>query len=299
MFTVRNTGLVPRAFIATLGVVVAFLFIAAARFTTIPVAADEKMTPEELIAKHLESIGTAGARTAARNRIITGMSALTLKQGGSGNLTGTTLMASEGDKNLLIMAFDQPDYPSEKIGYDGHKLTVRPIRPGVRTPLGEFFRTHEEMFKEGLVGGTLTQSWPLLNVAARAPKLEYGGTRKIDGRLAHELKYTPKNGSSLKIKLYFDAENFRHIRSEYERVIAATMGARPIESGGRLDTRYKVVEEFSDFKEENGLTLPHTYKFELRITSGSAPMLLDWVLNLEKFEFNQSMSGKEFDVEGG
>ena len=294
----RNTGLVTRAFATTLALVVAFLLIAAARFSAVPVVADEKMKPEQLIAKHLESIGTAEARTAARNRIITGLSALTLKQGGSGNLTGTTLLASEGDKNLLIMAFDQSTYPSEKIGYDGRKLTVRPIRPGVRTPLGEFFRTHDEMFKEGLVGGTLSQSWPLLNVTARAPKLEYGGTEKLNGRLAHELKYTPNKGSSLKIKLYFDAENFRHIRTEYERVIAATMGARPIDSGGRLDTRYKVVEEFSDFKEENGLTLPHTYKFELRITSGSAPMLLDWVLQLEKFQFNQSMSGKEFDVEG-
>src|SRR5688500_4209973 len=255
------------------------------------------MKPEELIAKHLDSIGTAEARAAARNRIITGVSELTLRQGGSGNLVGSALMASEGDKNLLMMAFNRPDYPAEKIGYNGHKLSVQAIRPGVRTPLGEFFRTHEEMFKEGLVGGTLSQSWPLLNVAARSPKLEYGGTRKFDGRPAHELKYTPKKGSSLKVKLYFDAENFRHIRTEYERVIAATMGARPIDSGGRLDTRYKVIEEFSDFKEENGLTLPHTYKFELHISSGSAPMLLDWVLSLHKFSFNQTMSGKEFDVE--
>jgi hypothetical protein len=295
---VRNTRLVPRGFTATLAFIVAFLFIAATRTTTVPVAAEEKMKPAELFAKHLESIGTAEARTAARNRIITGISALTLKQGGTGNLVGSALMASEGDKNLLMMAFDTPDYPAEKIGYNGHKLGVQPIRPGVRTPLGNFFRTHEEMFREGLVGGTLSQSWPLLNVAARAPKLEYGGTKKIDGRLAHELKYTPNKGASLTIKLFFDAENFRHIRTEYERVIAATMGARPIDSGGRLDTRYKVVEEFSDFKEENGLTLPHTYKFELRMSSDRAPLLLDWVLSLQKFSFNQSMSGKEFDIEG-
>ena len=298
MFTVRNTSLVRRVFAATLALVAAFLLIPGARMSGVPVAAEQKMKPEEVIAKHLESIGTAEARAAARNRIITGVSEMVLRQGGSGNLAGSALMASEGEKNLIIMAFDRPDYPSEKVGYDGKKLTVRPIRPGVRTPLGEFFRVHEEMFAEGLVGGTLSTSWPLLNVVARAPKLEYGGTRKFDGRLAHELKYTPKKGSSLKIKLYFDAETFRHIRTEYERLIAATMGARPIDSGSRLDTRYKVVEQYSDFKEENGLTLPHTYKFELQMTSDRAPLLLDWVLNLQKFSFNQSMSGKEFDVEG-
>lgn len=294
----RNTRLVPRGSIAMLAFIVAFLFIANTRMAPAPVAAEEKIKPEELIAKHLESIGTAEARAAKRNRIITGISELSLKQGGTGNLLGSALMASEGDKNLLMMAFDSPDYPAEKIGYNGHKLGVQPIRPGVRTPLGNFFRTHEEMFKEGLVGGTLSQAWPLLNLAERKPKLEYGGTKKIDGRLAHELKYTPNKGASLKIKLFFDAENFRHIRTEYERVIAATMGAKPIDSGGRLDTRYKVVEEFSDFKEENGLTLPHTYKFELRMSSDRAPLLLDWVLSLQKFSFNQSMSGKEFEVEG-
>ena len=292
----RNIRLVPRAFAAF---VVAFLFIAAARVAIIPVTAEQKMKPEELVAKHLDSIGTAEARAAARNRIINGISELTLKQGGTGNLVGSALMASEGDKNLLMMAFERPDYPLERIGYNGHKLSVKEIRPGVRTPLGEFFRTHSEMFREGLVGGTLSQSWPLLNVAERKPKLEYGGTKKIDGRLAHELKYMPNKGASLKMKLYFDAENFRHIRTEYDRVIAATMGARPIDSSSRLDTRYKVIEEFLDFKEENGLTLPHTYKFELQISSGNAPLLLDWVLSLQKFSFNQTMSDKSFDVEGG
>ncbi|HEX5703640.1 MAG TPA: hypothetical protein VFX97_10615 [Pyrinomonadaceae bacterium] len=292
----RNIRLVPRALAAF---VVAFLFIVAARVTTVPVTAEQKMKPEELVAKHLDSIGTAEARAAARNRIINGVSAMTLKQGGTGNLVGSALMASEGDKNLLMMAFERADYPLERIGYNGRKLSVKEVRPGVRTPLGEFFRTHDEMFREGLVGGTLSQSWPLLNVAERKPKLEYGGTKKIDGRLAHELKYTPNKGASLKMKLYFDAENFRHIRTEYERVIAATMGARPIDSSSRLDTRYKVIEEFLDFKEENGLTLPHTYKFELQISSGNAPLLLDWVISLQKFSFNQSMSGKEFDVEGG
>lgn len=295
----RNPFLVPRPYAFTLSLLVVFLLVASLPDVVDPVDAgiEQKMKPDELIAKHLESIGSAEARAAVRNRIITGVSELALKQGGSGNLAGSALMASDGDKNLLIMSFDHPDYPAEKFGYDGTKLTVRPIRPGVRTPLGEFFRTHEDIFKEGLVGGTLSQAWPLLNLSARTPKLEYGGTKKFDGRPAHELKYTPQKGSSLKIRLYFDAENFRHIRTEYERVIAATMGSRPGASAGRLDTRYRIVEEFSDFKEENGIILPHIYKFELRITSESAPLLLNWVLNLQKFSVNQSMSGREFDVE--
>jgi hypothetical protein len=299
MLTVRNTRLIPRACLVTLSIFFLLLSFSTSPVTPVSVASgDEKIKPEELVAKHLESIGTAEARAAARNRIITGVSELIIKQGGFGNLVGNALLASEGEKNLIIMAFDRPDYPAEKIAYDGQNVTVATIRPGVRSPLGAFFRTYDEIFKEGLMGGTLSQAWPLLNVAGRAPKLEYGGMKKFNGRPAHELKYTPKNGSDLKIKLYFDSETFRHIRSEYERVIAATMGARPIQSGGRLDSRYKVIEEFSDFKTESGLTLPHTHKFELRVTSENAPMLLNWALTLHKFDFNQTMTAKEFDVDG-
>lgn len=284
---------------ATLLFLFLFWSIPGARVNTVTLAAGEdKIKPEELVARHLESIGNADARAAARNRIITGISNLIIKQGGTGNMNGNALMASEGEKNLLIMNFDRPDYAGERVGYDGHEVTVSTIRPGVRSPLGEFFRLHDEIFKEGLLGGTLSQSWPLLDVTGRGPKLEYGGTKKVDGRTAHELKYSPRRGSDLKIKLYFEAENFRHVRTEYERVVAATMGTRPTQSGGRLDTRYKVVEEFGDFKTENGLTLPHSHKFELRVISESAPMLLNWSMTLDKFMFNQSMTAKQFDVDG-
>jgi hypothetical protein len=286
---VRHTRPLARTCAATLAL--AALLLAPAP------AAPQKMKPEELVAKHLDSIGTADARAAARNRIATGTSVLVVRQGGAGNLAGSALMASDGTKNLIIMAFDSPDIPAEKFGFNGSKFSVSTIRPGERTPLGEFFRTHDVMFKEGLVGGTITEAWPLLRLAERNPKLEYGGTKKVGDRQAHELKYTPRKGSDLKIRLYFDAENFRHIRTEYERTVAATMGAAPGLSAGRIDTRYRVVEEFSNFKEENGLTLPHTYKLELRVTGENVARLLDWAIELNKFTFNQTMSDKDFDVE--
>lgn len=278
---------------------VAALALAALLPTAAPSApsAPRKLKPEEVVAKHLDSIGTAQARSAARNRIATGTSALAIRQGGSGSLAGSALMASDDRKNMIVMAFDSPGVPAEKFGFDGNKLTVSTVRPGERTPLGEFFRTHDVLFREGLIGGSINEAWPLLRLAERSPKLEYGGLKKVGDRQAHELRYAPRKGSDLKIRLYFDAENFRHVRSEYERTIPATMGAAPGLSAGRLDTRLRVVEEFSNFSEENGLTLPHTYKLELRVQAENVARLLDWVIELNKFTFNQTMSEKDFDVE--
>jgi hypothetical protein len=50
-----------------------------------------------------------------------------------------------------------------------------------------------------------------------------------------------------------------------------------------------VNEEFSDFKNESGPNLPHTYKFELSIQSETRPALVDRVFGLTKFTFNEPL----------
>ena len=112
----------------------------------------------------------------------------------------------------------------------------------------------------------------------------------------HALKYMPRKGSDLKITLFFDAETFQHLRSEYERTIYTTDqqriagggGALPSASGPRSsNARINAVEEFSDFRLEGRLNLPHTYKFELSIQSEVRPALVDWTFNLTDFSFGE------------
>ena len=145
------------------------------------------------------------------------------------------------------------------------------------------------------MGGTLSGSWALLNVAERNPKLEYSGLKKVDGRELHALKYTPKKGSDMKIVLYFDAQTFQHVRTEYSQVVYANEQRRIAGGGGSMppaqsqqasSARIDAYEEFSDFKEEAGLQLPHTYKFHLSIQSDVRPAIVDWVFNLTDFGFN-------------
>jgi hypothetical protein len=206
-------------------------------------------------------------------------------------------MASEGAKSLIGLAFSFPKYPHERLGYDGKTLTAGFIKPGQRSILGNFLLTHTVPFREGLMGGTLSAAWPLANLTARNAKLEYAGLKKIDNQQAHVLRYSPKGGSDFQIKLFFDGETFLHIRSEYERVVSAQMGSNPDSSAGQRESRYRMSETFSEFKEESGLKLPHAYKIQVSLDGPNGTREYEWTLNLQEFRFNQKIDPESFNVE--
>lgn len=259
-------------------------------------SASEKMTPEELVAKHLESIGPAKARAAVTSRIIAGNSLVIFRTPPPGQATGRAVMASEGAKNLIGMSFPSPIYPREQLGYNGNSFMAAFVTPGVRSSLGSFLMTHSLVFKQGLMGGTLSSAWPLLNLSNHNPHLEYSGIKKIDKRMLHLLKYLPRGGSNLQISLFFNQETFQHVRTEYERVIAAPTTDRGYLSGRGREVRYKMVEEFSDFKPEGGLIQPHTYKIQFIADAESGAFLADWEITLIRFTFNERIDPNSFTI---
>ena len=255
---------------------------------------DDRIKVEDLIAKHVEAIGSAGTRRPGRSRIVAGGSMMNLRTGGSGNVSGAALIASQNEKVLLKAEFTSSSYPFEKLGFDGNKFHARPYAPGQRSPLAQFLLSHDVIFSEGLIGGTLSSAWPLLNLSEHEPKLEYGGADKIKGRQVHKVRYLPRAGGELKITLFFDAETFQHLRTEYERVIPAPMGATPGASASQREIRYKLVEEFSDFRAESGLNLPHTYNIQFSVFQLNNSLALDWTINLTRFTFEHPLETKEF-----
>jgi hypothetical protein len=264
----------------------------------------DKMTPEEVVTKHLASIGSADALASAKTRVAIGNAKAISRSKATRDIEGLCQIASDGDKVLLAMIFNLIDYPYEKAGYDGQKMTVALLKgTGTRTALGDFFMAKETVFKQGLIGGALSSAWPLLDVASKKPKLSYSGTEKINGREAHKLKYTAKGGGGIQINLFFDGETFQHVRTEYQYEIPARMTARPggsVQSGStdpnnQTMSRYKLIEEFSDFKAEGALTLPHTYKLRLTVDAQST-VLLEWMMNFTQFAFNQQIDASAFNV---
>lgn len=258
----------------------------------------EKITVEEVIARHLKSIGTPEDLASAKTRIVAGTSLYTARSPGSGQNSGLSILFSEGNKSVIAMTFVNPEYPHEKFGFDGESMAISYIKPGFRSTLGDFIFRRTGIFKEGLVGGTLTTAWLLLNWTKDKGRLEYGGSKKINDRETYVLKYTPRKGSDLKISLYFDAETFRHVRSEYEQVVSAQMSSAPdADKLGQRELHYKLEEQFSDFKQEGKLTLPHTYKIRLMMERNpGATFLADWEMVFSKFSFNQPLEAGWFDV---
>lgn len=259
--------------------------------------AQNKLKPEELLAKHLESIGSAEARKATKSIMATGSAKATFRGRGAGLAEGIVVLASQGEKYLVGMKFNNSEYPFEKMGYDGDEFTVGFVRPGVRSVLGDFMRINDSIFKRGIFGGTLSTSWELLDFDEKDVRLKNAGTEKIDGKKMHELKYELKKGSELNVSLFFDPDTFRHVRTEYRRIKAANIGASVDTSAGQNETRYKMVEDFSNFKEVNKLTLPHTYKLYLEILTGNGTTSYEWLMDLQNFTFNQSIESKDFRVD--
>lgn len=280
-----------------------FVLFVAVGVCVLPAHADDKLKPEELVTKHLESIGSAEARARVNGTRIKGSCSVAVRLCGEGQVDGQVMLASTDAANLINMNFEAAAYGQEALRYDGKKFATSQLKPGSRTCLAQFFLENEVLFKEGLVGGVLSESWPLLNVTERNPKLEYSGLKKMGDKQVHALKYSPRKGSDLKIVLYFDAESFRHVRTDYSRTIYASeqrritgggAGLPPAQNQQASPTRIEAYEEFGDFKEESGLNLPHTYKFHLSIQSEVRPAVVDWVFNLNSYSFTSPLDAAEF-----
>src|SRR2546427_4583501 len=176
----------------------------------------EKITPEELVAKHLESIGSSQARNSLKTRVISGAAQVIFHTAPVGQAVGKAVLAAEGTKTLLGFSFPTPVYPREHLGFNGNHFMAAFVTPGVRSVLGNFLMANDLAFKQGLMGGTLSSAWPFLDAAGRGANLEYAGTKKVNDRVLHELKYQPRGGSDLKNTPFFYQETFRRVPKEYQ-----------------------------------------------------------------------------------
>ncbi len=259
-------------------------------------AKDEKMKPEELIAKHLDSIGTAEARAAIKTRVAVGQGQLAYIQR-SGSFSGKSEIVSEGKRMRISMLFKQTNYPSEQFAFDGSKANTSQVQPGVRANLASFAYTYDVLLKEGLFGGTMTTAWALLDVPGRQPKLEYSGLKKIEGRQLHELRYRAKKGAGeVLVWLRFDPETFRHVQSEYRLTQPPNMAAAPTESSSQRDTIYSIKESFDNFQTADGVTFPTSWKVRYSREGMGATLLVEYNLVLSQVTHNKPLDPQAFSL---
>jgi len=268
-------------------------------------AGEQKLKIQELVERHLASIGTPEARAAAGNRVARGIAQVMFRMPKPGQLHGTGEFVSDGRKMRVDLRFGSQSYQGEELVFDGRNVDVAQLDIRVRSHLSQFVFDYGVLMKEGLMGGAITTAWPLLDLAGRQPRLDYTGLKKIDGQQLHEVKYRAKRDSGdVQVALYFEPETFRHVYSEYRLIIRAQtvqgtdpFGKQAADTSAANDAYYKIQEWYGDFRPEDSLSLPHDYRLSFsRRGSGEATMF-EYKIALSQFTHNEQVDPVMFTIQ--
>lgn len=253
------------------------------------VSGGERANIDEIVARHLDSIGSPEARSAAKSRVGQGSVAFNERISGAVHLDGSAVVASSGPKFKCSLTFNNPQYPGEQFVFTGEAVHVTLIDQQNRSALGNFLNNEPETIREGLLGGVLTTNWPLLDLKASGAKLKFDGTKKIDGRELYAVSYTPKKrdgAGDLGIRLYFEPSTFHHVLTVYQLSSTASLDgeAQASDSGNRTTT---VEERFEDFQWVDGLTLPLSWDIRYRVEPSSKAQEFQWKILLSSIVHNK------------
>jgi len=107
-------------------------------FSILASAQDSKLTADELVARHLQSIGTREARTEVMSRVAEGKVTLRDRLARTSQMAGSAQFISQGQKFKCAFSFGAPNYPGEQFVFDGRDYQVAYVTPGARSGLGGF-----------------------------------------------------------------------------------------------------------------------------------------------------------------
>jgi hypothetical protein len=256
------------------------------------------MKPEDLVAHHLDSIGTSEARGSIKSRAVQGKLTYKLLVGGGGSVGGSWGRVSEQQKSNFVMRFALGNYRGEQFIFDGNKTYIAAETAShIRSRFGDFVHSQDYIIREGLLGGAFSTGWALESLDQNHPKLTYAGEKKLDGRPVYDLEYHSKHSSDMQIHLFFDTETCRHVKTLYSMTFSPNMGGTVTSSVNQQEIRYTIEERFGDFKTANGLTLPSTYSIEYTEERQSGRTMVDrWEMTADQSSDNIGLDPKNFDT---
>lgn len=260
------------------------------------IAADAQAT--DLVAKHLQSLGTSNVRSQLKSRVIEGGATYRILVGGSGAIDGRAVFASEGPKSNLLLKINTVEYRGEQFICDGNKtFTAGTYSDKSRSEFGGFLRGEDIVIREGLLGGAWSTGWALSDPAVRGAKLKYLGRKTMDGRELEAIAYQPKKSTDLEITLFFDAETFHHVMTTYKASMQAGIASSDIETPQRQPTRYRIEERFSEFQTADGFTLPSRYdlRFTEELASGFTKTV-EWEVKANRILSNVTLDPRNFEI---
>jgi len=267
-----------------------------------------ELKPDEVIARHVASIGTPEAISAAKSRVLVGQARLISRVGYIGQLEGPAQFASAGDNVLLAAIFNSNQYPYEKAAFNGKEVSIG--RPnGASSELGDFLKSNKTILKEGFFGGVLSTAWPFLTKDNKL-KIQSAGTTESGGRSFYKLKVIGSGMGSLGIVLFFDAESFHHVATEYTYTIPVRIpsGNNPRPEADLYGTTtttgmanskptyVTLTERFSNFAKSDDLVMPLTYVIDYTFQDSNGSRSLNWEVHFREVYLNQDLGVDVFKV---
>ena len=255
-----------------------------------------KLTAEDVVGRHLDSLGTPEARSRVMSRVAQGAVRMRIKVGGVGEVKGRAYIFGDSTRFHAALPFDYTDYWGEHFLADGENVQVGLSQPGERSPLGEFLRVYQLPLAEGLFGCVLSTRWPLLDTTARQPRIDYAGVKKIDAREVHVIQYRTKKGrGEVSTQLFFDLETFRHVRSVYTVNLVSALGRTIESSSQQQERRFSVQEDFGDFRAFGGLTLPTRWGIRCTL-DGQLSAEREWETTFAAISHNEVIDPSNFVI---
>jgi hypothetical protein len=252
-------------------------------------ASAQELSGEDIIAKHIESIGKKEVRDQVSTLFAVGLSSFesespSIKGGGK------AIVVSDRGNMMFAISLNSKDYPFEKIGYFQEKVSLPFVTSGQRSLLGEFINEHPRILSEGLFGGIMSLRWPLAGFKGK-PRIKSLGIRKVNGTKLYVLSYQPDGGGldEFTIKLFFDPETFAHVRSEYHREFSPNQ-PRFGQANQLSNSEITLTERFADFKTVDGLTLPYTYSVEFSSNANTSTLKTTWGIKVSQYYVNQKLA---------
>lgn len=230
------------------GIVCFLIFISTA------FAQDQKLTGDQIIDKHLAAVGGKEALAKIKSRIAIG----TVKKENDPGIK-MAIMSEAPNRVSAVFVFGKYDW---QLTFDGNKAFVRPLFPRAMSQVQD---KYQDMLSSGLMFNTISLYNLLTQGEASGAKFEAKGVKKIKDRVAYVVEVKRPQGGSA--RLYFDAETFMWVRTEYGKVGFS----KPMQEFTNASVPHSEDEvsmdfyfENSDFRDVDGVKLP--YKYELAIT---------------------------------
>jgi hypothetical protein len=274
----------------------ALTFLVSVIFTASAFAAD--FAPGEIIAKHLQAIGSAPDRALVKSRVVQSGATYRILQGGTGAIDGKSVFASEGQKINFLLKINANGFRGEQFICDGNKTSVAGTYSDMtRSEFGNFVLSQDMVLREHLLGGVWSVDWALLDVEGHKAKLHAEGTKKVDGKKLLALRYQPNKSTDLDIVLYFDPQTYQHVMTIYKMEPSTSLEGGETAQAGKATRHYRMEERFSDFHTTEGITLPNHYDLRYTIeTENGFTKSIEWEIKALSIVNNMSIDARSFKV---